>query len=499
MVARIGDGDNIEKAIRYNEQKVSSGQAVLLAAEGFPLPASDLQLAHKIKWFEEITSRNTRAEKNSIHIVLSFHRKDKLNGIDLEELAREYMHGIGFGEQPYLLYKHRDTANPHLHIVTTNIRQDSSRIDTHLIGKLISSPVRERMEIKYNLIKARGRREHEGQLQGLTKTDLMGDPIRLRGKLRNIVRTVFETYHYGSFDEYAITLQKLGIKADRGEVGSRMYEYEGLVYAPLGIDGEQAGKSIKASQIYTSPTLKRILDKLKANTHARQNYRGRARFILQQAMAGATTMEMLEQKLKVDGIELHFHVNEAGRTYGMNVIDHVTRNIFKGSELGKGLSAAKVLQQVAENGNPELAYNRIFVAEQMRFPKGKYRFPSLVASWKSAGLRILPHQLVDGKRVYFVGHRHTASRSFIQAPVFMQQVLDRMSNSPQDRKSSDRVNKLMKDISFWDSGGHYFLQSARGFWEANTALLEPTPEVYDLPPQELLKEARKKKRKKRRD
>ncbi len=499
MVARIGVGDNIEKAIRYNEEKVKDRQAVLLAAEGFPLPAAQLKLGHKIKWFKEITSRNLLTEKNAIHISLSFHRKDNLKGIDLTDFAKEYLEGIGFAGQPFLLYRHSDTANPHLHIVTTNIRASGWRIETHLIGKRVSSPVRERLEEKYNLIRARGRSENEGMLKGIAAKDIAGDPKNFRSKLRNIVREVFDTYHFGTFDEYALILRTLGIKADRGEEGSRMRQFNGLVYAPLNYDGDQDGKSVKASQIFTSPTIARVSERFKGNILQRKAFRGRTALVLRQSLEKSVDIETLQGNLKLDGVDIELHTNAENRTYGVTLVDHITRNVFKGSELDKDFSASKLLQRLAENGNPELVFNKHFISSQLKIPREGNRISTLVAAWKRDGLRVLPHTLPGGQVEYFVGHKYTAFHSFIKAPVPMKRILDRIQRASLQNRSTQPVAGIIQDKSFWDVAGNYFIQSSTGFWEANMALLEPTPEAYDLPPYELLKEARKKKKRKRRD
>src|SRR5205085_2574680 len=61
---------------------------------------------------------------------------------------------IGFKEQPYLVYQHNDAGHPHVHIVTTNIKEDGKRIDTFNIGRNQSEKARKDLEIKYGLIKA---------------------------------------------------------------------------------------------------------------------------------------------------------------------------------------------------------------------------------------------------------------------------------------------------------------------------------------------------------
>ena len=63
-----------------------------------------------------------------MHISLNFDASDKLSQNELKEIADKYVKEIGFGEQPYLVYQHHDSGHPHIHIVTTNIRNDGSRI-----------------------------------------------------------------------------------------------------------------------------------------------------------------------------------------------------------------------------------------------------------------------------------------------------------------------------------------------------------------------------------
>ena len=60
-------------------------------------------------------------------IFLTWGMQRKLKGLVLEKL--------GFGNQPYLVYQHRDARHPHIYIATTNIEADGKRIDLHLGAK----------------------------------------------------------------------------------------------------------------------------------------------------------------------------------------------------------------------------------------------------------------------------------------------------------------------------------------------------------------------------
>jgi hypothetical protein len=85
--------------------------------------------------FEHLTSMNSRVKTNTLHIILNFDRDDKPDVNTLQQIAAAYMEKIGFGDQPYLVYQHKDASHPHLHIVTTNVQVDGNRISIHNIGK----------------------------------------------------------------------------------------------------------------------------------------------------------------------------------------------------------------------------------------------------------------------------------------------------------------------------------------------------------------------------
>ena len=70
----------------------------------------------------------TRVEKPVVHISLNPHPEDRLTDTDLQNIAREYLEKLGFGEQPYMVYKHEDIDRHHVHIVTVNVDENGRGI-----------------------------------------------------------------------------------------------------------------------------------------------------------------------------------------------------------------------------------------------------------------------------------------------------------------------------------------------------------------------------------
>jgi len=134
-------------SLNYNELRVASGAVTPILASRFGLDIEQLELRHKVARFEHLTKLNSRVKTNAVHIMLNFHQSENIAVDKLQKIAVDYMDKIGFGEQPFLAYKHDDANHPHIHIVTTNMKTDSTRIDMHNIGKNLSEKARKEIEI----------------------------------------------------------------------------------------------------------------------------------------------------------------------------------------------------------------------------------------------------------------------------------------------------------------------------------------------------------------
>jgi len=154
MVARINSAKRLLNILNYNENKVKDGIAKCILENGFGCDPAELKFTAKFKKFDGYERRNHRAKVKAVHITLNFHPGEKLSERKLQEIAIEYMECIGFGNQPYLVYQHYDVDHPHIHIVTTKITSDGSRIDMHNIATRKSEPARKAIETKYKLSKA---------------------------------------------------------------------------------------------------------------------------------------------------------------------------------------------------------------------------------------------------------------------------------------------------------------------------------------------------------
>ena len=129
----------MRKAFHYNENKVQTGAAILLAAHLYQKDPDQLSVRERFQRLDRLAKLRPDVQRNCVHISLNFDPSEQLSKETLLEIAGEYMQKIGFGAQPFLVYEHFDAAHQHLHILTTCIKSDGGRIALHNIQGQIST------------------------------------------------------------------------------------------------------------------------------------------------------------------------------------------------------------------------------------------------------------------------------------------------------------------------------------------------------------------------
>jgi hypothetical protein len=346
MVAVIHSGRNIRAALNYNEQKVKEQVAACLCAENYPMDARDLTYDQKLLRLEKLSALNQRAKHKAVHISLNFDPSEKLSVDQLKAIAAEYMEQVDFGQQPYLVYQHMDSGHPHCHIVTTNIKADGTGIKLHNIGKDKSEPARKMIEEKYGLVRAEDHRQSLFLIKPVDARKLQYGNSDTRRAVYNVLCAVLKSYKYTSLAELNAVLRLYNVEAGRGEENSRTHRYNGLFYRVLDSDGEPVGVPIKASLFPDKPTLKFLESRFTINDALRQPHRARIRSAIDFALHHPrSTMQTLKKELDKRGIDTVVRQNENGIIYGITFIDHQSKCVWNGSDLGKQYSAKGLLER----------------------------------------------------------------------------------------------------------------------------------------------------------
>lgn len=349
MVAKVTIGKTIRGVLSYNENKVKEGSAVCIKAEGFPVKADELSFNDKLQTFLDYQLENRNVKTNAIHVSLNFDRAEKLDVEKLEKIASEYIEMIGFGGQPYLVYRHSDAAHPHIHLVTTNIRSDGSRIDLHNIARQRSEDARKLIEIKYNLVKAQGRKADFEELKPVDLSKALYGTSETKRTISNIVNSITRSYRFTSIHEFNAVLKQYNVIADTGREGTIIKKKNGLRYSLLNKEGKPVGVPIKASSIYGKPTMSTLANQFELNEILRAPHKDRIRTLIDLFDAkGGKTLNEFAAYMADNKVYPVLRQNDEGRIYGITFIDSSTKCVFNGSALGKQYSAQGILNRFNE-------------------------------------------------------------------------------------------------------------------------------------------------------
>ncbi|TCN54503.1 relaxase [Flavobacterium circumlabens] len=389
MVAIIKTSHSIRSVFYYNENKVKAGVAECITAGNYPSDVEKLSDTMKLNRFIKRAELNENVKCNTVHISLNFDPSEKHSKEKLIAIADMYMEKIGFSEQPYLVYQHHDAGHAHLHVVSINIQKDGKRIDLHHLGIRKSEPARKEIEEQFGLIKAEGQKQKEAfTLEPISMGRIQYGKTESKKAILNVLNTVLNHYKYSSLAELNAVLKQYNVLADRGNENSKIFSAKGLVYRILNEQGKPIGVPIKSSSFYNKPTLKFLEQKFKDNQIRKTTDKLHVKNAINTALLNEKAMPVskLAKLLEKEGIYAIFRRSMEGQLYGITFIDHITKNVFNGSSLGKEYSAKAIEERCGMNIAGEGKVNQIYdklpskelLIDDLQYQKDTITIPNLV-------------------------------------------------------------------------------------------------------------------------
>ena len=340
MVAKISHGASLYGALSYNHEKLGNGTAEILSGNRMisdrpGLPGEDMRLA--LLSFENYLLANRKTEKPVLHISLSPAPEDKLTDEQLAELAGKYMQKMGYGNQPYIIYKHGDTHNTHIHIVSVCVDETGKKISDSYEHRRSMTACRE-LETEFGLRNGADMEERNLKAE-LKKVQAPGGDIR--HQIGNTLKAVLESYRFQTFGEYSALLSTLNIEARQVRGEYKGEPYTGIIYSATDDGGKIVSPPFKSSRFGKRFGNERLEKRMLLHTKDFKDgkwapsIQGQVAYAMQHARSRKELVAMLEK----DRIDVVFRENEQGRIYGVTFIDHNRREVFNGSRMGKEFSA----------------------------------------------------------------------------------------------------------------------------------------------------------------
>ena len=336
MIAKISATENLGGALGYNFKKVEKGEAnILLAAELYQSKEGRYTMEDVLADMEALIPKNCRTKKTVFHCSLNPHPDEKLSDERLTQIAKEYMEALGYGKQPYIVFKHNDIAREHTHIVSLRVDGEGKKINDRF-EKRRSKQITDILEKKYNLIPSSKIAD-----KVMTETPKI-DTTRgnIKEQVASILRMVLKHYCFCSLGELNAILSAYNLAVEEVKTEFRGKKYDGLVYVPTDGKSNKVSTPIHASDIGRGVGYTAVQNRMQKSKQAIKplipTIRNR---VLQVMCTSPRTAEEFRQRLEEQGLRVVIRRNESGRIYGITFIDDEEGGALNGSRLGKGYSA----------------------------------------------------------------------------------------------------------------------------------------------------------------
>jgi len=348
MIAKISSSNNLYGALAYNQTKVDKEKGkVIFASKMIENTDGNFDMRTCLQSFETYLSANKRTEKPVLHISINPDPKDKLTDEQLSEIAQTYMQKMGYGDQPFIVYKHEDIERKHVHIVSLRVDENGKKID-HNFERRRSMDVCRELEQNYGLVAADKKQRQD--VLPLKKVDYeKGD---IKHQLANVIRPIAGQWYFQSFQDYKtlLSIYNIGVEEVKTPKSERYGDFRdlevrsevtGLVYSALNEKGDKVGNPLKSSLFGKEAGLDALKNRYikSKETIKEKGLKNRSKNVIAEVLQTCKTRSELEKSLEQKNISVLFRTTNEGRIYGATFIDHQQRCIFNGSDLGKEYSA----------------------------------------------------------------------------------------------------------------------------------------------------------------
>ena len=336
MIAKISATENLGGALGYNFKKVEKGEAsILLTAELYQSKEGRYTMEDVLADMQALIPKNCRTKKTVFHCSLNPHPDEKLSDEQLTQIAKEYMEALGYGNQPYIVFKHNDIAREHIHIVSLRIDGEGKKINDKF-EKRRSKQITDALERKYSLIPSSKVTDRE--MKEVSKIDTTKGNIK--EQVAETLLSVLKHYEFCSLGELNAILSEYNLAVEEVKTEFRGKKYEGLVYVPTDDKGDKVSSPIHASDIGRGVGYTAVQNRMQKSKQAIKPLISIIRYrVLQTMRTSPKTEEELRQRLEEQGLRVFIRKNESGRIYGITFIDDKEGIALNGSRLGKGYAA----------------------------------------------------------------------------------------------------------------------------------------------------------------
>ena len=336
MIAKISATENLGGALGYNFKKVEKEEASILFAQNlYQNKEGTYTMAEVFVDMQALIPEKCRTKKMVFHCSLNPHPDEKLSNETLTQIAKEYMEALGYGKQPYIVFKHSDIAREHIHIVSLRVDSKGRKMNDKF-EKRRSKKITDALEKRFGLNPSS--KVSEKAVTETPKVDTTKGNIK--EQVASVVRTILKHYRFCSLGELNAILSKYNLVVEEVKTEFRGKKYDGLVYVPTDDKGDKVSTPIHASDIGRGVGYTAVQNRIQKSKQTIKLLIPTIRNkVLQTMRTSPNTEKELRQRLEEQGLRVVIRKNESGRIYGITFIDDKEGIALNGSRLGKGYAA----------------------------------------------------------------------------------------------------------------------------------------------------------------
>lgn len=214
MIAKVmSSGASMASAVGYNEDKVQEGEAVVIAEVN-----ADSDHTTVLDTFSRLENMNIRSKEVSFHMSVNPSETERLSESQVKELVGELMNGLGYGSQPYIIYRHDDIGRTHYHVVSIRIDHEGRKIPSR-------QERRQCNELLKGMTRRFGIRVGNGTSEALSVLGI--DVSRFRpeaGHTMTQIEAITQdclSYRYVDMDQFKTLMRSRGIEVTEGRSAER--------------------------------------------------------------------------------------------------------------------------------------------------------------------------------------------------------------------------------------------------------------------------------------
>lgn len=359
---------------RYNEMKVASGVACLMAMENVSetlrhnvetLHRFGLDASAEVERYLKDRSQtygNTKTTRFQFHVSASVKGR-VMSPEELTDFARELMAGMGYARQPYFVYAHNDTDNNHVHILSTRIEPNGFPISDHQDRRRLNECANRILftDIKKDLDRIFSYDyETEGQFANIVKAH--GYKIEKSLDGYRLFKCGGDAGNVAIGDILNRTTKDSRKRKDRAtQLRAIIRKYKTEI---------AEGKCQSADNVKVSKGWKEQPVKAKINTDIRKVLDKHGKPLSEE---NCQRIQALVDVLKAKfGIDISFQKDKNGRVRGYSLIDHAGKIAFDGSKIMKLSELIDFATKQEHKPSPLDIYRELFTVEVGNDGRGDY-------------------------------------------------------------------------------------------------------------------------------